>query len=87
MKVKIGKRIYNCYDDGPIMLILTPEEKEQIANMTPEATKFVQYDPRFWDVKHIAKWMGDTDGRKVTSIECRRDGSGCTVSTTTETES
>jgi len=60
MKVKVGNRIY----DGryqPVMVILSKGEKEQIANMEPDATKYCVYpESKKWienDYEGIKRWM------------------------------
>lgn len=55
MKVKVGNKIY----DGelePVMVILTQEDKENIATMDKEATKYCQY-PEGSDPNKILEWM------------------------------
>lgn len=55
MKVKIGDVVYDAHD-LPIMVILTPGEKQQIANMAPDATKYCQY-PETYSPDEIRTWM------------------------------
>lgn len=60
MKVKIGNTIYNG-EKEPVMIILSQEEKLQIANMHPDATKYCVYpDTKEWiadNYKKIKEWM------------------------------
>ena len=42
MKIKIGNQIYDA-EDEPIMVILEGNDKENIANMLPTATKYCSY--------------------------------------------
>ena len=42
MKVKIGNKIYDGAEE-PVMVILSKGEREQIANMHPDATKYCSY--------------------------------------------
>ena len=42
MKVKIGNVIYDSTEE-PIMLILSQEDKSNIANMAPDATKYCSF--------------------------------------------
>lgn len=42
MKVKIGDTIYDS-ETEPIMVILSESDKQNIANMLPEATKYCSY--------------------------------------------
>lgn len=62
MKVKIGNKIYDG-DQEPVMVILSKGEKEQIANMHPEATKYCVYPAEDeWtkdDYRAIKEWMAD----------------------------
>ena len=39
MKVKVGDTLYDS-DNTPIVLILDPDDKINIANMIPQATKY-----------------------------------------------
>ena len=60
MRVKIGNKIYDGRKE-PIMIILNDEEKQQIADMAPDATKYCQYpDTEEWtanDYARIKEWM------------------------------
>lgn len=60
MKVKVGDKIYDGNNE-PIMVILSKGEKEQIAKMHPNATKYCVYPniPEFAKDKHkkIKAWM------------------------------
>lgn len=60
MKVKIGNIIHDSNKE-PIMIILSKGEREQIANMAPEATKYCSYpDTNKWiknNYEAIKKWM------------------------------
>lgn len=62
MKVKIGDIIYDS-EKEPIMIILSKGEREQIANMSPEATRYCSYpDTDEWmkdNYKAIKKWMSE----------------------------
>jgi len=60
MKVKVGNKIYDV-EEEPVMVILSNEEKEQIANMHPDNTKYCVY-PKIdkWtanDYAKIIEWM------------------------------
>lgn len=39
MKVKVGNKVYDGNQE-PVMVILTDEDKRNIANMLPECTKY-----------------------------------------------
>lgn len=60
MKVKIGNVIHDA-EKEPIMVILNKEEKQQIADMDPNATKYCQYpDTDEWQAngyQKIKEWM------------------------------
>jgi len=60
MKVKVGDKIYD-WETEPIMVILTPRDKQLIAEMRPDNTKHCQYpDTEEWtadDYKGIKAWM------------------------------
>lgn len=56
MEVKIGDKIYNVENDGPIMIILTTQDKLNIANMAPHATKYCMYSDDYVK-EEIEKFM------------------------------
>ena len=60
MKVKVGNRIYDG-ENEPVMVILSKGDRENIANMLPEATKYCIYpSTEYWtrdDYKAIKVWM------------------------------
>ena len=60
MKVKIGNKIYDG-EKEPVMIILSPKEKQEIANMPKSATKYCSYpDTDEWKGNNYAKinaWM------------------------------
>ena len=58
MKVKIRNKIYSG-DREPVMIILSEQDKQNIANMIPNATKYCVY-PEFWE-KDILDWMNADD--------------------------
>ena len=72
MKVKVGNKIYDSNNE-PVMVILSRGEKEQIANMHPDTTKYCVYpDTDEWtkdDHKAIKQWMSGfkiiEGGRKI----------------------
>lgn len=55
MKVKIGAEVYDA-GETPIMLILTEQDRENIRNMNPDATKYCAY-PEGMDSEEIERWM------------------------------
>lgn len=64
MKVKVGNRIYDD-ENEPVMVILSKNDRENIANMLPEVTKYCSYPSTGrWakdDYKAIKKWMDEVD--------------------------
>jgi hypothetical protein len=58
MKVKVGGIIFDS-ETQPIMIVLSPKDKENIANMLPECTKYCSYpDDGFeYDEETIKKFM------------------------------
>jgi hypothetical protein len=62
VKIKVGNKIYDGKNE-PVMVILSAGEKEQIANMHPDATKYCVYPgEEKWikdDYKAIKEWMND----------------------------
>lgn len=62
MKVKVGNKVYDGKDE-PVMVILSVGEKEQIVNMSPDATKYCVY-PKTDELtkdnyRKIKVWMSD----------------------------
>jgi hypothetical protein len=55
MKVKIGDKIYDA-ENEPILVILTEQDKENIKNMLPSATKYCVF-PDGMDTEIIYKFM------------------------------
>lgn len=55
MKVKIGNKIYNA-EEEPIMLMLSDEDKKNIANMLPECKIYCAY-PDEYDKDKLEIWM------------------------------
>ena len=62
MKIKVRDKISDGKKE-PVMLILSKGEKEQIANMHPDATKYCVYPATGgWikdNYKAIKEWMSD----------------------------
>ena len=60
MIVKVGDKIYDG-DQEPVMVILSKQDKQNISNMAPEATKYCSYpDDGEWtkdSYKKIIEWM------------------------------
>ncbi len=63
MKIKVRGQIYDA-SETPIMVILTDKDKENIANMLPECTKYAQFADGT-SVEDMANFMADFPIRKV----------------------
>ena len=56
MRIKVGNNWYDASNHQPIMVELTPKDKENIANMSPEATKYAEL-PDTWSKEQCYEWM------------------------------
>lgn len=60
MKIKVGNTIYDS-EEQPVMVILTDQDKININNMLPTATRYCVYPATdFWmenNYKRIKEWM------------------------------
>jgi len=60
MKVKVGDTVYDG-EKEPVMVILTDQDKKNIANMLPECSKYCMYpdtdENLADDHKKIKEWM------------------------------
>ena len=63
MRVKVGDIVYDAGDE-PVMVILSEMDKQNIANMHPEATKYCGY-PEGTDREFIHEWMKVEDNGEV----------------------
>ena len=59
MKVKIGDKIFDP-NDQPIMVILTDDDKSNISNMAPKATKYCAF-PDSYSEEEIVEFMNTDD--------------------------
>jgi len=57
MRVKVGDKVYDGAEQ-PVMVILTDQDKENIANMLPHCTRYCMF-PDKSDKKEIDKWMDE----------------------------
>jgi len=55
MKVKVRNKIYDG-EKEPVMVILTDQDRENIKNMVPGATKYCMY-PEIIPIEEIKKFM------------------------------
>jgi len=73
MRIKIGDKIYDS-EKEPIMIILNEEDKKNIKNMSPDATKYCEYPSNdYWtenDYKRIHEWMDEIyeKGQKISIL-------------------
>ena len=61
MKIKVGNKVYDG-ENEPVMVILSPKEKEQIANMGDSKKYCVYPGEKKWienDYKEIKRWMSE----------------------------
>lgn len=57
MKVKIGAVRYGKLPHTPVMVELTQQDKENIANMPPEATKYAVFPENWGTDEEKLAWM------------------------------
>lgn len=55
MKVKIGDVIYDS-NEQPVMVILTPDDKANIAAMLPDKFRYCSF-PDTYDPEQVREWM------------------------------
>ena len=55
MKVKVGDTVYDS-ETGPVMVILSDQDKFNISHMAADATKYCAY-PDTCEPTEISKWM------------------------------
>lgn len=65
MKVKVGDRVYTS-KDCPIMVILTEKDKFNIAHMSPEATKYAEFDDELGMTKEEKEQWMDNENTEMT---------------------
>lgn len=58
MKVKVGNQVYDSKDQ-PIMVILSEDDKRNIANMLPDAHQYAEF-PENLDEDQVRAWMAET---------------------------
>ncbi len=56
MKVKIGDQMFDSENEA-IMIILSPEDKNNISSMAPEATKYCSYPEGCYTEEEIKCFM------------------------------
>lgn len=60
MKVKVRGKVFDGSKE-PVMVVLTKKDKENIANMLPEATKYCEFPDNYKeeDIKEYMKLKGE----------------------------
>lgn len=58
MKIKVGDKVYDG-DEVPIMIIMNKKDKENIANMPEDATKYAVFSFYGWSESAIRAWMSE----------------------------
>lgn len=56
MKIKIGDKTYTS-EGQPIMAILSDSDKENIKNMSPECSKYCQWNDEKYTEEEIDEWI------------------------------
>lgn len=64
MIVKIGNMVFNGDQFAPMMIELTQKDKENIANMAPDATKYAVFPDDWGTPEEMRAWMAADDGEK-----------------------
>ncbi|KKL53080.1 hypothetical protein LCGC14_2279000 [marine sediment metagenome] len=59
MEVKVGDQVYDS-EAQPIMVILTDQDKKNIANMDPDCTKYAMFQDDWGSKQEMLDWM-ETD--------------------------
>jgi len=84
MRVKAGDKTYSS-EDQPIMVILTDEDKQNIAQMLPECSRYATFQNDWGSVEAMKDWMTDPAcavcGVDPSDCECE---SNCGVDHTVE---
>jgi hypothetical protein len=57
MKVKVGNKVYDC-EEEPVMVILTDQDKKNIASMRSECTKYCMF-PCDYVPEEVEIWMDE----------------------------
>lgn len=58
MKVKIGDKFYDA-EEQPVMIIMTPDDKFNLAHMASEATMYAVFPDGWGTQQEQEKWMMD----------------------------
>lgn len=62
MKIKVGDQWFECAPGQPIMVVLAEQDKKNIANMHPDATRYAIFeDDDGMTVEDKHAWMADAE--------------------------
>ena len=61
MKIRVGNVFYGVQPHAPVMVELTPQDKENIANMLPDATKYAIFPDDWGTPEEMLAWMTAAD--------------------------
>ena len=56
MKVKVGDQVFDS-ENGPVMVILSDNDKENIGNMSPDCSKYAVFPDDWGTVGDMYEWM------------------------------
>ncbi len=56
MRIKAGDMVFGS-EQQPIMVILTDKDKENIANMHPDCTKYAMFQDDWGTQQEMSDWM------------------------------
>lgn len=60
MRVKVGDQWFKCEPGQPVMIEVTESDKQNIANMHPEATRYAVFDDGDgWSNERKLTWMDE----------------------------
>jgi len=57
MKIKIGDKIYTTEEHGPLMVILSKQDKDNITRMLPECQRYCQFQETEHTIEEIEEFM------------------------------
>lgn len=61
MKIKVNDQVFDA-DEQIVMVILSEQDKKNIANMDPKATKYCVYPIDKYPVDEVRAWMKEGVG-------------------------
>jgi hypothetical protein len=57
MKVKVGNVLFNGEQSVPVMVELTPQDKENISSMSPDNTRYAVFPDDWGTPDEMRAWM------------------------------